>query len=344
MSAIMSTHLDLAVKHRSTTKEGFMAFSGSGGPPPKQAREQGLAGGNKPFNFRFFETLQSGKPKQIQFISLDQERETKVGEKDVKILILDEAPPGGDEWNPSVHIHTRFRYGGSWENYSICRHKTPEGCLLDVALQEKHTHARWCKKPKDESNPQEGECDRLGKSEPKKGVWRWAATAIKMKPYTVRGGPNKGKVIPYTRGLLLAGEDQYKDFLAYRKAFKGLRGRLFNVSRSDGGFSARIGDNWDPIEEWTDEKMHEYFADAAADYGLSVEDYTRPIDYEQVLRLPTVKEISDVARWVAGERNIDLNADLNASSGSKSSGASASSQGTTSTATSDEENEDDVPF
>jgi len=311
-------------------------FSGSGGPPPKQAREQGLAGGNKPFGFRFYEKLSNGKNKTIQFLSLDQDRDTKVGEKDVKILLLDEAPPGGDEWQPSVFIHERFRFSNSWDNYSVCRHKTPEGCLLDVALQEAHTHAPWCKK-----EGEEGACEKLGQMEPRKGKWRWACTGIKLKPYTVRSGPNKGKVIPYTRGLILCGEDQYKELLTYRKAWGGLRGRLFNVSRSDSMFSPRIGDKWDPAEEWSDEKMLEHFADAAADYGLAVEDYCKAMDYEKILKLPTAAEIAEVAKWVAGDRGVNLDNPTGGSSAAASANPVAAAMGA---AAADEENEEDLPF
>jgi len=315
-------------------------FSGSGGPPPKLAREQGLSGGNKPFGYRFYEKLSNGKNKTIQFISLDQDRDTKVGEKDVKILILDTAPPGGDEWQPSVYIHERFRFSDSWDNYVVCRHKTPEGCLLDIALQEPHSHAPWCKKPVDERNPQEGECSSLGQMEPRKGKWRWACTGIKLKPYTVKSGPNAGKVIPYTRGLILAGEDQYKELLTYRKAWGGLRGRLFNVSRSDSTFSPRIGDKWDPAEEWSDEKMMAHFADAATDYGLSVEDYCKPINYEKILKLPSAAESAEIAKWVAGEKGVNLNDPAGSSGAAPANPVAAAMHA----GAADEENADDLPF
>lgn len=277
-----------------------MAFTGSGGPPPKMAREQGLttkgSGSKKPFGFRFYERLPSGKNKTVQLITLDQDRTTKKGEKNVKILILDEAPPGGDEWQPSVYVYERFRFNGSWDNYVVSRHKTPEGDPMSIALREPHKHAAWCKE----------DCDREGKPQPRSGKWRWAATAIKLKPYTIRKGPNAGKVIPYTRGLLLVSEDQYKDFLVYRKAWGGLRGRLFNVNRKDGAFSSRIGDEWNPVEQWSDEKMMDYFKTAAAEYGLAVEDYVRPLDYAQILALPTPEQALEAAKWVAAERGINL--------------------------------------
>ena len=315
-----------------------MAFAGSGGPPPKMAREQGLSGGQKPFGYRFYEKLANGKNKRVQFLGLEQDKKTKVGEKNVKMLILDVAAPGGDEWQPSVHIHERFRFNGSWDNYSLCRAKTPEGCLIDIALQEPHSHAPWCKVPADEKNPQEGECNKLGKPQPRKGSWRWVATAIKLQPYTVQSGPNKGKVIPYTRGLILAGEDQYKTLLTYRKAWGGLRGRVFMVSRGDTAFSPRIGDTWDPHEQLTDEQMMEKFADAAADYGLPVEDYCKAMDYEEILSLPTPEETTEIAKWVAGERGVNLDQ----SGTSTGDNPVAAAVGSDSTA--GEQPEEDVPF
>lgn len=314
-----------------------MSFAGSGGPPPKMAREQGLSGGQKPYGYRFYEKLANGKNKRVQFLGLAQDKKTKVGEKNVEILILDVAEPGGDEWQPSVYIHERFRFNGSWDNYSICRCKTPEGCLLDVALQEPHSHAPWCKVPADEKNPQEGECNRLGQPQNRKGAWRWVATAVKLHPYTVQSGPNKGKVIPYTRGLLLAGEDQYKTLLTYRKAWGGLRGRVFNVSRSDGTFAPKIGDTWDPKDQLTDEQMMEKFADAAADYGLSVEDFCKPMDYETILALPTVEKVTEIAKWVAGERGVKLDLPDGSSTGHNPVAAAVGESP-------EESPEEDVPF
>lgn len=298
------------------------------------AREKGIStGGQKPYGFRYYEELPNGKKKRVQFLSLDQTKDdsgNKIGEKDVKILILDEAPPGGEnEWQPSIYIHERFKFNGGWDNYSVCRQKTPEGCLLDEALQQPHRHGAFCK----------DDCDREGKPQRVKGRWRWICSGIKLKPYTIKSGPNQGKVIPYTRGLILMGEDQFKDLLAYRKAFKGLRGRLFNVSRGDGQMAPRVGDSWDPVEEWSDEKMMEHFADAAADYGLPVEDYIKPFDYEKLFKLPSEKEIAEIARWVAGERGVKLGA-MNSGGGAPAPNPVAAAVADTA----DEESEDDVPF
>ena len=306
-----------------------MSFKGSGGPPPKMARDQGISGGQKPYGFRFTETLPNGSKKRVQFLSLDQDRETKIGEKNVKILILDEAPPGGEnEWQPSVLIHERFRFNGGWDNYSVCRSATPEGCALDSALQEPHKHGAFCK---------EG-CDREGKPQGKKGKWRWICTGIKLKPYTIQTGPNAGKVIPYTRGVLLMGEDQYKGLLNYRKAFKGLRGRVFNVSRGDSQMSPRVGDDWSPEdEEWSDEKMMKHFADAASDYGLPVEDYIRPYNYEEIFKLPSAGQIGEIARWVAGERGVTLSGSAGAAPNPVAAAVAAASMAS-------DEDENDVPF
>jgi len=311
-----------------------MSFTGSGGPPPKQARETGYSGSQKPYGFRFHEKLQSGKNKTVAFISLEK------NERNCPILILDTAPPGGDEWQPSVYIHERFPFNGGYNNYSVCRCKTPEGCLLDVALQEPHSHAPWCKVGAEHGDE---ECKKLGQPQPRRGAWRWVATAIKMKPYTFERGKNKGKTIPYQRGLILAGEDQYKELLTYRKAWGGLRGRLFHASRGNSQFSPRIGEDWSPApgaEPWSDEKMMAHFADAAADYGLSVEDFIRPMDYAKILKLPTVDEIAEIARWVAGERGVKLELPdgTTTSSGPVGAGASVGSS------SSDESDDTDLPF
>jgi len=281
-------------------------FKGSGGPPPSVARERGVGGGSgrKPYSFRLYEKLPSGKNKGVGLLSIDQ------GDEDVEIIILDEALPGGDEeWQPSIHIHDGFLYNGTYANTVICRRNEPEGCLLDIALQEPHTHAPWCKEPKDPDNPQEGECTREGQTEPRMGGWRWVATAIKCKPFTFERGPLKGKTIPYHRCLLLATEESYKMLLTYRKAYAsdgGLRGRRFKVSRSQAQRSARIGDKWDPDGRMSDEEMMERFRDTAGDYGLPVENYIKPMNYAQVLALPTAERMAQIAKWVAGERGVRL--------------------------------------
>ena len=316
-----------------------MSFSGSGGPPSKMAREQGLSGGQKPYGFRFYEKLANGKNKRVNFIGLDQDKSPqKIGEKHVKILILDPAPPGGDEWQPSVYIHERFSFNGTWGNYAVCRCKTPEGCLLDLALQEPHSHAPWCKIGAEHG---EDECKRLGQPQAKRGAWRWACTAIKLKPYTFTQGKLAGKTIPFQRGLVLAGEDQYKTLLTYRKAWGGLCGRLFDVSRGDGTFAARIGDTWDPVEQWSDEKLMDYFAEAAADYGLDVGDYVKPMNYESILKLPSVDEMAEIAKWVAGERGVKLELPANDPAANPVAAAVADGGGG---ADDEESPESDLPF
>ena len=276
-----------------------MSFSGSGGPPPQQAREQGLAGGQKPYGFRFYEKLANGKNKRVGFIALDK------GEENCPILILDPSPPGDNEWNPSVYLHERFTFNGDYQNYAVCRHKSPEGCALDVALQSPHEHAPWCKIGSEHGDD---ECKRLGHPQNKRGSWRWICTAIKLKPFTFEKGKLAGKTVPFQRGLIIAPEDQYKTLLTYRKAWGGLRGRTFNVSRGNGQFSPRIGEKWDPsgAGAMTDEAMMAKFAAAAADYGLDIGDYLKPMDYETILKLPTVAEMAEIAKWVAGERGVSL--------------------------------------
>lgn len=284
------------------------SFQGSGGPPPKKAREEEDAGGGrksnlKPFHFRYQETVASGQKRTLIPFVLGRP-------ETVKVLVLDEAPvpKDGDEWQSSITIHDQFRYGGKGWNWCVCRKKEAGGCLLDRALQERHSHAHWCKVPSDEANPQEGECTRLNKMQDRGGSWRWPFTIIKLAPYTPLNGPQKGVVIPYQRMFALASEDQFETLLTYRKAWGGLRGRIFEVSRGDGQRTPRIGGKWDPVPDGllTDEQMMEKFKDVAATYGCAPEDYIKPIDYSTIFKMPSADEVAVISKWVAGERGVNL--------------------------------------
>lgn len=268
-----------------------MVYKGSGGPPPSSVSSSPKGKSNF-FGLSLFEDLPSKKTKKIGLFRVEP------GDNNVPFLFLDEALPSA-EAAPSIRVHDGFKYNGKYGNFVICVQHRPGGCLLDKALEREHECASWC----------EPNCDKRGKNFPQRGSWRWVATGIKMKPYTIKGGKRAGDVIPYQRCMLLVPDKQYRVFMAFRDRFKdegGLRGKIFNVSRPDKKSSPKIGDVWIPAGEMTDEEMMEKFEESANTYGMPVEHYIRPYNYEKVLKELTDQEMDALAREVAAENNVSL--------------------------------------
>ena len=294
-----------------------MVFAGSGGPPPSQTRKAGgTPAGQKPFGFNLREALPNGKTKKIGLFRVDP------GEKNVPFVFLDEALPNAGA-APSVRVHHGFKYNGSFGHVCLCGSHRSTGCPLDLVFQRENKFS--------------------GKVEPYRGVWRWVATGIKMKPFTFTRGKLAGKTVPFQRCMLLVPDNQYDDFMEYREQFEdegGLRGKVFHVRRKDDKMSSKIGTSWRPVDSLTDEQMMEKFEESAADYGLAVEQYIRPYDYEHVLRVPADDELMETARWIAGDMGVDLTRLLN---GSSLSDSTATSTVATST-TANEADGDEIPF
>jgi hypothetical protein len=170
---------------------------------------------------------------------------------------------------------------------------------MDKALEGLHRCFPNCEDP----------CPKKGKKVPMKGGWRWVASVIKMKPFTFTRGKFKGKTVPYQRCLLLVPENQFATFMAYREQYEddgGLRGKVFHVRREDKQTSSKIGTTFTPVGAMTDEEMIAKFEEAASDYGLPVEQYIQPFDYEKVLVELTDEEMLEAAKHVARERGVKL--------------------------------------
>lgn len=293
-----------------------MVFSGSGGPPPSQTRrEGGTPAGQKPYRFNFSEVLPNGKSKKVGLFRVD------AGEKSVPFVFLDEALPDVGAC-PSVRVHHGFKFNGTFGHTILCGAHRSTGCPLDLVFQRENRFS--------------------GKVEPYRGVWRWVATGIKMKPFTFTKGKLAGKTVPYQRCMLLVPDNQYDDFVEYREQFEnegGLRGKVFHVRRKDDRKSSKIGTSWRPVDEMTDAQMMEKFEEVAADYGLPVEQYIRPYDYEHVLKVPSDEELMSASRWIAGDMGLDLNLLLKGTPAAASGSAAAASAASTT-----EGDEDEVPF
>lgn len=287
-----------------------MVFRGSGGPPPSTIkRGEGARLGRKPFGFHFYEVLENGKRKKVSRFRVG------VDEKDVPFLFLDEALPDIGA-APSVRVH-EFKFNGAFGNILLCNSHKDEGCPVDVVFKR--------------------ESKFTGKVEPMRGTWKWVATGIKMKPFTYTKGPMAGTVVPYQRCMLLVSDKQYGTFEAYREQYAdqgGLRGKIFNVRRSNDQRSSKIGETWIPAGSMTDEEMIDKFSEAAGNYGLPVEKFLAPLDYEHVLKELSAEEMLDAAQWIATDHGVQL--DL-------TNGAQAPTPEST-VASEEEEDEDHVPF
>lgn len=265
-----------------------MVYSGTGGPPPAATAEarkkSGLPGGQKPFGFKLTEDLPSGKTKDVSLFRVNP------GEKDVPLLILDAARVETAE-APSVRVHHGIKFNGSFGHIIVCACHRSAGCPIDPVFTRPNKFT--------------------GKTEPTRGAWRWVLTGIKMKPFTYTKGKLAGKTVPFQRCAVLvperagpSGGVTYDDVMAYREQFDadgGLRGRVFNVRRSSDSKSSTIGTMWTPSAHLTDEQMMAKFEQAAADYGLPVERYIAPFDYERVLRVLPEDELERAAKWIAAE-------------------------------------------
>jgi len=308
-----------------------MVYQGSGGPPPSRNKNTGGgAGGNqfnpgrKPYNYGLYEKV-GDKLKRVFPLSID------AGSKGVPVVILDECKPDSGS-DPSIRIHDGFKFNGKYGNSVVCIGHRPEGCIMDKALQREHKCFPNCANP----------CPRAGTQEPAKGSWRWVFTAIKLVPFTYQNGPLKGQTMPVQRVIGLVPDGQFEEFEAFREEFKNLRGKVFKVSRSEDKFSAKIGTSWIPTGQMTDAEMLTKFASAAAFYGLSPEEFCKPLDYGTVLREFSSEEMAVAAKWVAGEKGLRLE-------GAAPAAAPAAVQGDAAEATVGEDGEgdsdgDNIPF
>jgi hypothetical protein len=298
-----------------------MVYQGHGGPPPSSAK--GKSGGNAPYSFALYEALPSGKKKKVSLFRVNP------GEKNVPFLFLDIAH-SSEEAAPSIRIHRDFRYRGSYGNSVICVSYRDSGCPMDKALEQLHRCFDNCPDP----------CPQKGTKVPVKGGWRWVATGIKLKPFTFSKGTMKGKTVQYQRCLLLVPENQYSTFVAFRETYDelgGLRGKIFNVTREDKQTSSKIGTTWIPAGEMADEEMMEKFEEAASDYGLPVEQYIQPFDYEEILTELSDEEMMRAAKFVARERGVKLDESPDENAQDEDETADTSDAAT-------EEAEEEVPF
>lgn len=187
-----------------------------------------------------------------------------VGQKDVPIVVLDRTV------DYAVRIHPRFKCKGIFGNYAVCISKTDaRGCPLCAPLD------------------QDG------------GRWFLCMTVIDRSKWTQPNGKNKGKVYTDNRKLVLIPNPQVEELQRIGEKVGGWRGAKFDVSRAKEQKSSRIGTTWFPDSKMSEEQMKATFEKAAAEYGLPVEKFLEPLNYDEILKPKSFEELKVIAQEVA---------------------------------------------
>lgn len=209
----------------------------------------------KKTEYALYETLPSSEKKKISPFML------KAGQKDVPVVSLDD----GLEFTHSVRLHTRFKAGNSFNNHVVCLSGVdPRGCPLCEVK------------------------DNIGK-------WFVCGTVLDGSEWTIPKGPRQGEIITHQRRLLLINARQLEDFKDIGKEVEGWRGQQFKVSRSSEEKSSRIGTRWNSKGRLTEEQLLEKFREVAGKYGMPVELYVKPFDYDKVLEPMSREQLQQIA-------------------------------------------------
>lgn len=189
-----------------------------------------------------------------------------VGQKDIPVVVLDRVV------DYATRIHPRFKHKGVFGNYAVCISKTDaRGCPIDSPLNEDD------------------------------GRWFLCMTVVDRSKWTQTMGKQKGRVYTDSRKLVLIPYGQVEDMQSIGTKVGGWRGAKFDVSRSKDQKSSRIGTTWFPAGTMTEEQMKATFEKPAADYGLPVEKFLEPFDYDQVLKAKSFEELKVIAQEISSD-------------------------------------------
>lgn len=146
--------------------------------------------------------------------------------------------------------------------------------------------------------------------------WYVCLTGIDRNKYTFDDRKNKGQTVTYTdlRRLILITQTWTQRMDANAERAKGWRGSLFEVTRSEPvkemrngeervSFkdSPRIGDVWYFTEKYDEEKLKAEFEKAAATYGLPVEKFIQPFDYDTLLKPKSWDQLEKIAEDIRND-------------------------------------------
>jgi hypothetical protein len=224
----------------------------------------------KKTEYSLYESLASGEKKKVSPFML------KAGQKDVPVVVLDD----GLEFTHSVRLHTRFKAGPGFNNHVVCLSGVdPRGCPLCEVK------------------------DNLGK-------WFVCGTVLDGSEWAIPKGPRAGEIITHQRRLLLVNARQLEEFKDMAKDVEGWRGQQFKVSRNTDEKSSRIGTRWTSKGRLTQEQLIEKFKDVAAKYGMPVEQYVAPINYDKMLEPMSREQLQQIANVLTANAVIQSVPDM----------------------------------
>lgn len=129
-------------------------------------------------------------------------------------------------------------------------------------------------------------------------------TVLDHRDHTIKNGPNRGKTIKGGKKLLaLTGQD-LEMLQKHATRFGGLRGVQFEVTRGKEQRSAKIGDNWYPLngkEPASEDEIREAYGDLAEE-GV---DIAEPLQYDEVLNFLTAPELNSLGFGTEREPSDD---------------------------------------
>jgi len=251
-----------------------MAQRGAGAPPP---RRSGGGGGNDKAVYHLSETCSgSNNEPRLQMV---KSLKLRAGTKNQPILTLDDFQNMDDGYSINIHM---FNLRGTKDNIVVC--------------------------PKTAADPRPCPvCEVLNKDP----SWFVALTAIDRNKYTFeRVKDGKKSSVTYTdlRRIVLVTQTWLQRMTTNAERGKGWRGSLFEVSRSEplvteeSGVkktnwkdSPRIGDVWYFVEKYDEEKLKSEFEKRAADYGLPVERFVQPLNYDVLLKAKSHDQLLQIA-------------------------------------------------
>ena len=251
---------------------------GAGAPPPKR----GGGGGNaKPLYF-LSETVNGtdGKP----FVKLVKALKLRPDTKNHPVLTLDDFQNMDDGYSVNIHM---FDLRGTKDNIVVC--------------------------PKTAADPRPCPiCEVLNKDP----TWYVALTAIDRFKYEFDDTKNPGQKRSYQdlKRVVLVTNTWCPRMTVNCERAGGWRGSRFEVSRSaptkemrngrevtSYKDSPRIGDVWYFTEKYDEEKLKAELEKAAATYGLPVEKFVQPFDYDVFFKAKSHPQLTAIANDIKND-------------------------------------------